>query len=381
VLDSLLGQLRGAWRTAGFLTSPDEQEPSGEAHIPPLLRVPPIRDAMHTLRVNLTLRSTAFRHAIRLAVALAIATAAYRGAALPRGYWIPLTALLVLKPEFHETFAAGTGRVLGTVLGAVGATAITVALVPGPLTLVVLVLAFVWCGYALFRTNYTIFTICITGYVVFLLALAGVPEVTAALHRTIDTALGGALALLVYAVWPTWEAARVRDQLAAVFDAHVPYVERLLGAYVDPARHDPRRLQDARAAARLARSNAEASVERLLSEPRHRQALDPRVAIGVLAALRRYALAALALQARLERGSPPAVPGLDRLAAQLASMHSALARAIRTGTPPSEVPPLRQTHDELRATAKTSLFDETDLMVDSLNTVADLLKKTGEQLR
>ena len=87
---------------------------------------------MHSQRfdANLTLESTAFRHAVRLAVTLAIATAWYRLAAFPRGYWLPMTALVVLKPEFQGTFAAGLARVAGTLLGAAGATLLTVALGP-----------------------------------------------------------------------------------------------------------------------------------------------------------------------------------------------------------------------------------------------------------
>lgn len=373
VVTSMLGQIRAAWRTAGFLASPGDRVAPPDAHVPPIRRVPPIRDAWHTLYANLTLRSTAFRHAVRLAVTIGCATALYRIAAIPRGYWIPLTALLVLKPEFHETFKTAFARVGGTLIGAVGASLITVALAPGPTTLTLLVLAFVWCGYALFRTSYALFTVCMTGYVVFLLALAGVPEVTAAVYRSLDTALGGGLALVIYAIWPTWEAARVRDALAGTFDAHAQYVGLLLQAYLDPNHRDAGGLQAARAVARLARSNAEASVDRMLGEPAARQAIDPGVALGIIAAIRRYALAVLALQARLERSTPPSIAGFDRLAGEIGATLRALAAALRDSTIPTHLPPLRQTHDALQSASPTTLTDETDLMVDSLNTIAALL--------
>ena len=190
--------------------SADERSETA-APIRPLRRLPPIRDALATLRANLTLESTAFRHAVRLAVTLAIATAWYRLAALAAGYWLPMTALLVLKPEFQGTFATGLARVAGTLLGAVGATLLTVALALVPLTLIALALGFVWCGYAFLRTNYTIFVFCMTGYVVCLLAIAGLPERGGGDLSSRDTALGGMLALLVYAAWPTWEGAHVRQ--------------------------------------------------------------------------------------------------------------------------------------------------------------------------
>ena len=49
----------------------------------------------------------------------------------------------------------GLARVAGTLVGAAGATLITVALALARSTLIVLVLGFVWCGYAFLRTNYT----------------------------------------------------------------------------------------------------------------------------------------------------------------------------------------------------------------------------------
>ena len=373
LIDGLLGQLRTAWRVAGAMTAPPAagSEPSGPVR--PLRRLPPIGDALNTLRANLTLGSTAFRHAIRVAATLAIATEVYHWAALPRGYWVPLTALLVLKPEFHGTFATSLARVAGTLVGAAGATLITVALSPGPFTLIVLVLGFVWCGYAFSRTNYTIFVICMTGYVVFLLALAGIPEPAAATYRSLDTVLGGVLALVVYGAWPTWEGAHVRQALADLLEAHRRYVTALFGGLIDPAARDRSRLSAARGAARLARSNAEASVQRMLGEPASRRAISGDVALGVLAATRRHALAALALQARLEQGPREPPPDLDRLARQIETTLGALAEALREDTVPEGLPPLRATQEQVRARTRSTLMDETDVMVDSLNTIAEML--------
>ena len=56
-----------------------------------------------------------------------------------------------------------------------------------------------WGCYALFRINYALFTVCLTGYVVFILMLSGVAEMTAASLRAMYTIEGGALALIVYA--------------------------------------------------------------------------------------------------------------------------------------------------------------------------------------
>ena len=80
-----------------------------------------LNNARAILRANLTPRSATFRHAIRLGVALALATALYRLLPFPvgRGYWIPLTVLLVLRTDFASTFTRGLARLIGTILGAV----------------------------------------------------------------------------------------------------------------------------------------------------------------------------------------------------------------------------------------------------------------------
>ncbi|HMC75839.1 MAG TPA: FUSC family protein [Vicinamibacterales bacterium] len=371
---ALLGQLRAAWRTAGVMTTEDGP-PAAPARLTPLRRRPPVADALTTLSANLTPASTAFRHAVRLAATVGAATAVYRLLDLPRGYWIPMTALLVLRPEFHDTFARGIARVAGTIGGAGLATIIVHLMIPGHGALTLLVLAFVWGCYALFRTNYAMFTVCLTGYVVFILMLGGVGELTAASTRALYTIEGGALALAVYAVWPTWAASTARAALAAMLDAHGAYVAALLQGFADPGSVDLDRLADIRAGARLARSNAEAVIERMVAEPESRAAISPRVAIGILAALRRHALAALALHAGLERGVAQPVAGMQQLTGEMTSALAQLAAAIRAGTAPDSIPDLRATQSQLGATPAL-VEEETDLMVDSINTIASLLGAT-----
>ena len=378
-IEPLLGQVRAAWRTAGVLaaaSAPDLSLPRG-ARVVPLRRRPPVRDAVLTLKANLTPQSTACRHALRLSVTLAIATAIYRVLELPRGYWLPLTAVLVLKPEFHDTFARGISRIAGTLVGGGFATLIAHTIAPGPHGLTALVLGFVWAGYALVGTSYALFTICITGYVVFLLMLAGVPELTAVTYRVVYTVEGGVLALFIYALWPTWTGTEVRPALAALLEAHSRYVEALLTAYADPRCTDLHAIGDIRAAGRLVRSNAEAIVERMLAEPAARHAIPAPVALGLLAAIRRHALAALALHAGLENGLAQPVPGIEALSGQLALSLTALADAIRSGTAPPPLPPLRQTQLALNTATNDLVRDETDLMVDSLNTIASLLARAA----
>jgi uncharacterized membrane protein YccC len=376
-VDALLAQIRAAWRTAGVLSA--KSTPSVAAtRLPPLRPRPAISDALSTVAANLSLDSTACRHALRLAAAVAITATIYRAEHLPRGYWMPMTALLVLKPDFHDTFTRGAARIAGTILGGGVAALIVRELHPQSGAVTALLLAFVWACYALFQMNYTLFTIALTGYVVFILKLSGIAEITAITTRAIDTIVGGAIALVIYAVWPTWAATTVRTELATMFAAQAAYVGALLDAYAAPSPGDVSRLGRLRAAARLARSNLEAVIERMLAEPKREARIRSRVGSGLVAAIRRHALAALALHAGVERGINTPIPAMSRLAAEVKVSLSLLAAAAREGKAPESLPPLRQTQLALAGSVSQLVAQETDLIVDAINTMAELLSRDAE---
>jgi uncharacterized membrane protein YccC len=214
--------------------------------------------------------------------------------------------------------------------------------------------------------------------VVFLMTLAGIPEVTAAADRIIYTAIAGMLALCAYVAWPTWTATEARPAVAAMLEAQSRYVESLLTAYASPSTPDLTELAEVRASARLARSNSEAVVERMLSEPRSRYTMTPHTAAGLVGAVRRNALAALSLHAGLERHTHDALPAIQELSSQARSSMMAVAAAVRRRSGPPALTSLRQTQLALADTPGDSVSDETALIVDSIETMAELIRKDME---
>jgi uncharacterized membrane protein YccC len=375
-IDALLGQLRAAWRTASVLSEPARpQARTPDSPITPTAfrYLPPIRDGVMTLRSNLTLESTAFRHAIRLAAAVGIASVVYHVFHYSRGYWIPMTVLIVLRPEFYETFARGIARIAGTLLGGGIAAAIVHLLHPPNAVLAILLLLAVWGCYNLFRVNYALFSVCLTAYVVLVLRLSGIAELTAAMARITYTIEGGALAILIYAIWPTWAGRTARTSIAEMLDAQRRYVEALLSAYVDPKTLDLARLAGLRSTARLIRSNTEALVERMNVKPAARATIDRRTAVALLAALRRHALASLAIHASLQNGQAHAAAGAKQFLDDVRLAFERIEASVRSGRQPEALPPLRQDHAALAADPAIGV--ETDMMVDSVNTMGELLGK------
>ena len=381
IVRTIRRQLEAAWETAhipaqsGTRTAPSSRplHPGGvraRSRVPrPIPTGRTIQNSLGTLRANLSLDSAVFRHALRLALAVAAATAIYRLAHVPRGYWMPMTTLLVLKPEFRETFVTGSGRIIGTLVGGGLATLLTLPTGSHRGVVVALLLVFVWLGYTVFRASYTLFTICFTAYVVFLLMLSGLAGTLAAEYRIVNTIAGGLMALLVYALWPTWESGRARDALASLVAVLAADARLLLGSLVDPDTWSEERLRASRHRARLARSNAEASVERMMAEPETSRRIDPQVALGLLAATRRYALGALALHAQLNERPLHSRPDLAPLRDQLVAVLESVAESLRvTGSP--AIPDGGVLVDSLEHDPDIDV--EADMMADSVNTMAAL---------
>jgi Fusaric acid resistance protein-like len=166
--------------------------------------------------------NSALPYSLRLAVALAVSTEIYRKLDYPSGYWIPMTALLVLKPGVTDTVSRAIARVLGTLCGAIVVSFCLAYVDPGPIVLATFAVLFAWFAYGILNVNYALFSLAITGNIVFLLALNQIPGPTIARNRTVCTLLGGAIALCVRLVVISYRRGRSRKASASVDSEDVP---------------------------------------------------------------------------------------------------------------------------------------------------------------
>ena len=190
ILSSVLLQVFGELRTRLFRLTKylrDEEEAFRGAFL----------ETADSLRQSKFLNS-ALPYAIRMGISLGVCTEIYRRLHFASGYWIPMTALLVLKPDVTDTLSRVIARMLGTMSGAIAASFLLAHLRPGPVVLAIGAVTFAWLAYGLLNVNYALFTMAVTSYIVFLLALNQVPGRELAERRTICTALGALIALLVH---------------------------------------------------------------------------------------------------------------------------------------------------------------------------------------
>lgn len=153
-------------------------------------------------QIALALRRGRFRdstlaYSLRLAVTLGVSTEIYRRLHFASGYWVPMTALLVLKPGLADTASRAIARTLGTVAGAYLLSVMLAHSQPSLGVVAAVTVLFAWLSYATLNVNYAMFAVFITGYIVFLLSLARMPGPEIAHRRAFCTAMGGAIALAV----------------------------------------------------------------------------------------------------------------------------------------------------------------------------------------
>lgn len=149
---------------------------------------------------NLTFQSGIFRYALRLTVTAGIAMVTYHALGFLNAYWVPMTSVIIMKPDRLLTHVRALNRLVGTMIGGILCTGLAVIIHPTPLSLTFAVLAFLYISYVFQDVNYGLFAVFLTGYIVFLLAIARMPEGLTVYHRVVATAIGGGLAMLAYAI-------------------------------------------------------------------------------------------------------------------------------------------------------------------------------------
>lgn len=375
-VDVLGGQLRLVVQLASHSITPGMEE-FAKHELAPTWKLR-LTGSLATLRANLDLRSGVCRHAIRLAVCVALADAIGRSISWERSYWLPMTVAVVLKPDFTTTISRGALRLLGTYAGLVLAT-LLYHIVPGSLitpVLLVGIFAFFlrWVGPA----NYGVFSVAISGLIVFLIAETGVPPAQAVVQRFLNTTAGGIFALIAYALWPTWERKAVPDAMADMLDGCRDYFQ----AVAQRLMHDDAKLEAAldetRREWRRVRSNAEASVDRVASEPGISAAkLD--CLTSMLASSHALVHAVMGLEAgAAQLSAQPAAGAFEAFAIDVEFTLYFLAAALRgSRSATQELPDIRRDHRLLVEAREPSspgsefLLIETDRLAVSLNTLRE----------
>ncbi|WP_075880417.1 YccS family putative transporter [Vreelandella massiliensis] len=251
--------------------NPDASEPRNDTAL--LDRSPgSLIEAWRRVRLNLTLGSPTFRHAVRLSLALLAGYLLLQWLDPEQGFWILLTTLFVCRPNFATTRRFLVKRILGTVLGLFVGWA-SISLFPQAQVQSLIAVA---AGVGFFATrekHYLIATASIT-----LLVLCSFNQVGDGFDliwpRLFDTLIGALIAgLAVFFILPDWQGRKLYREAAKVLDSQRRYLDEVIHQYETGKQDD--------LAYRLARRNAHNSdaafstqMNNILHEPAHYRQQD-----------------------------------------------------------------------------------------------------------
>lgn len=225
--------------------------------------------APHVFTDNLSLKSAAFKHALRVSamcllgfmVAKFISTGHH-------SYWILLTIIVILKPGFSLTKQRNYQRLIGTVSG--GIIGIGILLLVHNKTEEFALMVFFMLGcYSFQRLNYVVSVLLMTPYILILFSFLGVNNIVT--ERITDTIIGSVIAFVAsYLIFPSWEYEQINGYLSDVIGANANYLtkisESLSGKTIDITEY-----KLARKDVFVKSGNLSAAFERMTSEPKSKQ--------------------------------------------------------------------------------------------------------------
>ncbi len=310
------------------------------------------RSPLSILRDNLTLDSAIFRHALRLGVTLTVGVAIATLAKLQMGYWVTLTIMIVLKPDFGGTFKRFFHRVGGTILGATVA-AVLAAAIANKLILSIITVLAVFFGISLLRVHYGYATFFFSIFVLLIIDLTQPIGWQFAGIRVFNTLIGAGLAFGGhYLMWPNWERQRLPSQLAAALRQCRDYFQKVMAVY-QGEKDDYAAIISTRRRTGLAISNAQTSYQGLIGEPQTPLGLvEPVMALLVYMGRFTNAVTVLAVHLDHFRRTQP-LPELETFACQISVLLEQLADSVQQGISPPPLPDLEGTlqkiHTHLQA--------------------------------
>ena len=275
--------------------------------------------------------SLVLRHALRVGIVTAVAVWLAGALALPRGYWVTITVVIILTPYTGTTTLKAVQRSLGTVVGGV-LTAALGMLFHQPVAILIMSFVFAATSVALLPINYTAFSVFLTPTFV-LLAEASAGDWDLAGVRVFDTLLGGVLALLgARLLWPAPESKRVPTYLAALVRANRDFLRTVVAVFADRSDEASRRIRASRRDAALAAINAEESFQRLVAE--HGGSTDELApAMTLLAYSRRFTVSVAALAVSRHAVDPTTATALELFSRGATARLDAVAQHLESNDP------------------------------------------------
>ena len=285
-----------------------------------------LREAIARWRSQLNLQSSRFRHAVRLALALAAGYGLMHALNLEHGYWVLLTTVFVCQPSYSGTWRRLSQRISGTVLGLLASSTLLEFVPAVEAQLVLAVMAGV--GFFIWRSErYLLGTASMTVMVLICFNQLG-DGFSMVWPRLLDTLIGGALAALAVAfILPDWQRRKLPNVMARTLRALASYLQEVMAQY-HSGKQDNLTYRIARRQAHHATAELSTMLAAMLGEPEgHRREADAAFRfLGLSHTLLGYVSALGAHRQRIENWQqrPLLTQGIEVIDSQLQSLANQL---------------------------------------------------------
>jgi uncharacterized membrane protein YccC len=238
-VDTVVSAIKGQEAAAAQRFSKQLQQ-AAEFRFPDLLQpdvLSPLRTAAAEVRKHLTWTSPIMRHAVRLSVAIALATAADRFAPIEHGHWIALTVLFVLRPETAHTYTRCVGRVGGLAGGILAASVVTMMWQPTGWAAAVMTVACLAITFWVVRFGYIAASAGVAAAAVFLLDINAAAAGATVEDRLFSVVIGGGLAVMAHVVLPDHALTRLHQRAGELLKTEIDYAATVVKAFVHELDH------------------------------------------------------------------------------------------------------------------------------------------------
>ncbi|WP_026916155.1 FUSC family protein [Christiangramia portivictoriae] len=226
--------------------------------------------SLKTLRTNFHFNSSIFRHALRLAIVVLAGYLLGSYFSVQNAYWILLTIVVIMRPNYGLTKQRTRKRIVGTLIG--GALAIGIVFITQNTTVYAILGIFsLTLAFSLIQRNYTTAAMFITLSIIFIYALLQ-PEVLNVIQfRILDTVIGAALAGLGnFILWPKWELKELNSVISNSINSNIGYLEEI-DDYYHNKENLPISYRLARKKAFLDMGELSGAFQRMTQEPKSQQ--------------------------------------------------------------------------------------------------------------
>ncbi len=222
------------------------------------------------LKDNFSFQSVIFRHSLRLSVVSMISFIVGELLEVHNPYWILLTVIVILRPNYGLTKTRAKERTIGTLLGAVVALGI-IFLIQSVVVYAVLAVLSMLLAFTMIQVNYRAGAAFITLNIIFIYALLEPNLWDVIQFRVIDTVIGAGLATLGnILLWPTWEVKNIDSVIASSIRDNNRFLSEIVQLYQTKG-SKPTSYNLARKEAFLSVSNLSATFQRMTQEPKSQQ--------------------------------------------------------------------------------------------------------------